>query len=133
MLLWDHLKNLASIIPDNWIIGGDFNIYTDLDDKLGSGLHNIGAITEFVNVIQELKLIDPGFRGSRFTWFNGQEAQDALWERIDRIMINIKLLQQNNQISVTRLPIHLSDHSPILVECNTHSIYRGPLTSSLTR
>lgn len=112
--LWNHLYNLASSITDEWLIGGDFNIYTNLEDTLGSGQHNIGAITEFSNFFHNMNLIDPGYISSRYTWYNGQEGQDATWERIDKILINTKLLQKGKRITITHFPIHLSDHSPIL-------------------
>lgn len=95
-------------------MGGDFNIYTHKDDKMGSGHHDIGGMAEFSAAIQSLSLLDAGYNGNRFTWYHGQHDAAATWERIDRVLYNKTLIKQNDQYQVLHLPIHLSDHSPLI-------------------
>lgn len=35
LLLWESLEELAQGIQDPWLVGGDFNVITSYEEKLG--------------------------------------------------------------------------------------------------
>ncbi|XP_060195031.1 uncharacterized protein LOC132624242 [Lycium barbarum] len=85
--LWDSLYFLASNMTSPWLIGGDFNLH------------------------------EMPFKGSPFTWWNGREANDCIFKRLDRIEHNDSLQNWFGQLEVEHLSRTGYDHAPLLVSC----------------
>ena len=73
----------------------------------------------FVQVIDELGLVDLLMQGGLFTWSGGYNDQS--WARLDRFLVTPNWL---DQFSGVRLPKPISDHFPILLEGG--GLRRGP-------
>lgn len=63
-------------------------------------------------------MLDMDFTGPRFTWTNGWEGAAKIWERLDRAWCNAKRRLKAPEVVVTSLTRTLSNHYPILIECN---------------
>ncbi|XP_071933698.1 uncharacterized protein [Coffea arabica] len=57
-----------------WLVGGDFNVISDADEKRGGRPFNPAKAMEFVQFISEVNLTDIGFSGARFTWCNNRHG-----------------------------------------------------------
>ncbi|WMV13660.1 hypothetical protein MTR67_007045, partial [Solanum verrucosum] len=120
--LWERILHFAdtnNVIP--WRTVGDFNVITDLDEKLGGIPYNMRKSLEFIGVIEACGLMDLGFNGPKFTWSNQRGINFRIWKRLDRAMVNDKWLQHMPHTSITHLPSVGSDHCPLLMEMNTRA------------
>ncbi|KAG5631316.1 hypothetical protein H5410_003033, partial [Solanum commersonii] len=117
--LWDRLLHFADTrdtTPCCTI--GDFNVITDIDEKLGGNPYNMRKSLEFIGVIEACGLMDLRFNGPKFTWSNQRGINFRIWKRLDRAMVNDNLLQSMPHTCITHLPSVGSDHCPLLMEMN---------------
>ncbi|XP_059302067.1 uncharacterized protein LOC132053997 [Lycium ferocissimum] len=115
--LWDSLYNLASDMTSPWLIGGDFNVITDEEEKYGGLPVSLNEVEDFRHCIQSCNLTNLGYKGSVFTWWNGRGADDCVFKRLDRCLGNFELQQLFLGLEITHLIKFGSDHSPLLIEC----------------
>ncbi|XP_049399717.1 uncharacterized protein LOC125863742 [Solanum stenotomum] len=117
--LWDRLLHLADTKDTfPWCTVGDFNVITDIDEKLGGIPYNMRKSLDFIGVIEACGLMDLGFNGPRFTWSNQRGINFRIWKRLDRAMVNDRWLKDMPQTNITHLPSVGSDHCPLLMEMN---------------
>ena len=65
--LWRHLRHVnPSSLP--WLVGGDFNVVTSLDERLGGLPVQVSAMQDFNDCIDDCSLRPFTTTGSRFTW-----------------------------------------------------------------
>ncbi|XP_047264380.1 uncharacterized protein LOC124896702 [Capsicum annuum] len=113
--LWDRLLQVATTeLP--WCTVGDFNVITDLDEKLGGIPYNMKKSFDFIGVIESCGLLDIGFHGQKYTWCNQRSITDRIWKRLDRAMVNDKWLECMPFTSNTHLSSVGSDYTPLLIE-----------------
>lgn len=63
------------------------------------------------DMISSCHLLDAGFQGSPFTWRHGR-----LYQRLDKVLINIQWRMKFQSTSIFRLPFFKFDHKAILVQ-----------------
>ncbi|XP_075111657.1 uncharacterized protein LOC142181898 [Nicotiana tabacum] len=68
--LWDSWYAMASDMTVPWLVGGDFNVIWDEEEKFGGLPVSLIEIDDFRQCINTCNLIDLGFKGSIFTWWN---------------------------------------------------------------
>ncbi|KAG5599223.1 hypothetical protein H5410_030593 [Solanum commersonii] len=115
--LWDrllHLSDSSSTTP--WCTIGDFNVITDIDEKLGGIPYNMRKSLGFIGIIEACGLMDLGFNGPKFTWSNQRGINFRIWKRLDMAMVNDNWLQNMPHTCITHLPSVGSDHCPLLME-----------------
>jgi len=61
------------------------------------------------------ELVDLLLEGGQFTWPNNQENQT--WSRIDRFLISPEWVEHFLEVTQRNLTRLLSDHFPLLLEC----------------
>ncbi|XP_060183220.1 uncharacterized protein LOC132613188 [Lycium barbarum] len=121
--LWD---SLTLMIPDNsnpWLVGGDFNVILLEQEKQGRLPVTVQETMDFVQCIQSCGLIDMGFTGSRFTWWNGRTQEGCIFKRLDRILCNQDFLNVKPNSQVHHLIRKGSDHAPL--HLNWHADFEG--------
>lgn len=84
--LWDNLREVASGIDGPLVVGGDFNTIVRLDERTGGNGSISSDSLAFGEWINDLSLIDMGFRGNRFTWKRGKVESLFVAKRLDRIL-----------------------------------------------
>ncbi|XP_041995763.1 uncharacterized protein LOC121745889 [Salvia splendens] len=92
--LWDKMREISTRMEGTpWLIGGDFNTILAHEDRVGSETNRQAEMIDFVEVIEDCRLLDPGLLVNE-AWTNAFEAT-----------------------RVTNLPRVSSDHGPILARC----------------
>lgn len=82
--LWDKMLHYADTRNDvPWVCGGDFNVITNKEEKLGGIPYNIIKNLEFIGVIEACGLMDLGFSGPKFTLSN-----QRICKRLEIVMSN---------------------------------------------
>lgn len=64
-------KKLALSTYDPWLLAGDFNAYTSLEEKKGGDHPNFSLYNSFNRCICECGLIDLRFSGPQYTYRRG--------------------------------------------------------------
>lgn len=109
--LWEDLSRLASQLNEPWVVLGDFNcIGADHERKGGSTNFSHRGMLQFRNMLQSCNVMDAGFQGSPFTWKHGN-----LFQRLDRVLMNIQWCIKFQNVAVFHLPFFKSDHRALLV------------------
>ncbi|XP_019241016.1 PREDICTED: uncharacterized protein LOC109221004 [Nicotiana attenuata] len=114
--LWDSLYYLASDMSIPWLVGGDFNVILDEEEKFGGLPVSLNEINDFRHCISTCNLNDLGFKGSIYTWWNGRGEDDCIFKRLDRCLGNVELQQMWPNLEITHLSKTGSDHSPMLLQ-----------------
>ena len=90
------------------------------------GMEQEGRLTaatrRFVQIVDELGLVDLPLQKGLITWNGGQYNRS--WARLDRFLVTQNWLDQFSGVLQSRLPIPTSDHFPILLEGG--GLRRGP-------
>ncbi|XP_019253967.1 PREDICTED: uncharacterized protein LOC109232667 [Nicotiana attenuata] len=122
--LWDSLYAMASDMTSPWLVGGDFNVIWDEEEKFGGLPVSLNEIDDFRHCVNTCNLSDLGFKGSIFTWWNGRYEDDCIIKRIDRCLGNVELQEIFPGLEFTHLSKTCSDHCPMLLKCDigTHPI-----------
>lgn len=108
------LENLATLTRGNrWILGRDFNMICNLDEKRG-GTHRLEAESrDFQRLIDNLSLIDTDTSNGTFTWTNPITGSHQIACRLDRFLLSDSLMLEGTTLEASILDIHGSDHWPI--------------------
>nr|XP_016453987.1 PREDICTED: uncharacterized protein LOC107778279 [Nicotiana tabacum] len=116
--LWDTLYAMASDITVHWLVGGDFNVIRDEEEKYGGLPVSLIEVDDFRHCINTCNLTDLGFKGSIFTWWNGRSEEDCIFKILDRCFGNNELQQTFLGWEITHLSKIGSDHCPMLLKCD---------------
>ncbi|XP_070020141.1 uncharacterized protein [Nicotiana sylvestris] len=116
--LWDLLYAMARDMDAPWLVGGDFNVIWDEEEKFGGLPVSLNEIDDFRHCINTCNLFDLGFKGSIFTWWNGRAEEDCIFKRLDRCLANVEFQQTFPGIEVQHLSKTGSDHSPMYLKCD---------------
>ncbi|XP_074283541.1 uncharacterized protein LOC141608088 [Silene latifolia] len=113
--LWDELRQIALTV-DEWIILGDFNIVSDVEERIGPNPPSLTEILAFNQCLLDSNLDDLQCFGCEYTWTSKREVETRIWSKLDRVLANPFWLIQYPNTHVTILPPGISDHSPLLVQ-----------------
>ncbi|XP_075092317.1 uncharacterized protein LOC142172567 [Nicotiana tabacum] len=116
--LWDSLYAMARDMDASWLVGGDFNVIWDEEEKFGGLPVSLNKIDDFRHCINTCNLFDLGFKGNIFTWWNGRAEEDCIFKRLDRCLANVEFQQTFPGIEVQHLSKTSSDHSPMYLKCD---------------
>jgi len=86
---------------DKWMLMGD--------------VAEFNLISLFKDTLQNLNLVDLGFKGENFTWHNNQNGVKNIKERLDRMVASQNWLFSYPNATITHLTRHTSDHMPLLL------------------
>ncbi|XP_059310982.1 uncharacterized protein LOC132062424 [Lycium ferocissimum] len=103
----------------NISVGGDFNVISSEEEKLGGLPVSFNEVADFNHCLSSCGLQDLGYVGSTYTWWNGRTEEACIFKRLDRMVCNDKLLDVLPTMSVSHLIKKGSDHSPLELECLT--------------
>ncbi|XP_060202481.1 uncharacterized protein LOC132630915 [Lycium barbarum] len=115
--LWDSLYLLTTNMTSPWLVGGDFNVIMNEEEKIGGLPVLPQEYEDFAFCLNSCELHEMPFKGSPFTWWNGRAANDCIFKRLDRIVHNDTFQNWFGQLEVQYLSRIGSDHAPLLVSC----------------
>ncbi|KAL6570175.1 hypothetical protein OROMI_014689 [Orobanche minor] len=108
--LWDDLLSVSqNQVP--WMVGGDFNIILQPEEKKGGASPIQSDMEEFSDCLLNCNLSDVGFAGTPFTWY-----RDGVWQRLDRILVSPEWYSSFPSLSIRHLPKYQSDHNSLLCQ-----------------
>ncbi|KAL6551245.1 hypothetical protein OROMI_021733 [Orobanche minor] len=108
--LWDDLLSVSqNQVP--WMVGGDFNIILQPEEKKGGACPIQSDMEEFSDCLLNCNLSDVGYAGTPFTWY-----RDGVWQRLDRILVSPEWYSSFPSISTRHLPKYQSDHNSLLCQ-----------------
>ncbi|XP_058777436.1 uncharacterized protein LOC131651758 [Vicia villosa] len=84
---WRKLVDLKRrSVVGSWCIGGDSNIVSSTEERVGISKKNYrNEMTDFLNFIDEMELVDPPTIGGKFTWSN---RSGSAMSRLDRFLLS---------------------------------------------
>ncbi|KAK8589987.1 hypothetical protein V6N12_024373 [Hibiscus sabdariffa] len=111
-LFFEELLSLLGAVDVPCCIGGDFNAFLDLEQKIG-GAVNFTIIEMFRKFIQEAELIDlPMLRGA-YSWCNNLETPTFV--HLDRFLVSPDFLSTFPDILQVLLMKSISDHNAVML------------------
>ena len=97
----------------HWIIGGDFNLISNLGEKKG-GRRALDKFQEAFGAFQAgSSFVDMETSTGWFTWNNKRGGAHLVASRLDRFLVSESLLRDTGEILAEVLPAAGSDHWPI--------------------
>lgn len=93
---------------------GDFNDVLSQDEKWGLKPASLSRIRDFKNCLDTCGLVDMGFTSQKFSWFNKRANGQAVFQRIDRFVGNVKFMDLFPDAVISHLPRIKSGHNLIL-------------------
>ncbi|KAL6565077.1 hypothetical protein OROMI_016527 [Orobanche minor] len=111
--IWDLWDDLLSVSQNQvpWMVGGDFNIILQPEEKKGGACPIQSDMEEFSDCLLNCNLSDVGYAGTPFTWY-----RDGVWQRLDRILVSPEWYSSFPSMSTRHLPKYQSDHNSLLCQ-----------------
>nr|XP_023879274.1 uncharacterized protein LOC111991717 [Quercus suber] len=107
---WRLLETLNAQFDLPWVVFGDFNEITHIEEKCGGAERNANQMEAFRNALDNCDLRDLGFVGQRFTWCNGRFGDQRTLVRLDRMVANNRWTALFQQAKVCHRSMSSSDH-----------------------
>jgi exonuclease III len=109
-----NLEHLSTLTRHNSrIIGGDYNLICNLDEKKGGSRRLDQDSTNFNSLIDNLNLIDLEIINGIHTWTNRRTKLHQIACRLDRFLISDSLMLEGTALEASILDFPGSDHWPI--------------------
>ncbi|KAJ9169058.1 hypothetical protein P3X46_020526 [Hevea brasiliensis] len=103
---------------------GDFNTFLDAREKRGGNNHFLSSVNHCRSFINDMRLLNLGFIGPKFTWNNKRGGNNNIQERINRALCSHDWLKWYPNSMLLRLDDGGSDHRLILL--NTSNDFPKP-------
>jgi hypothetical protein len=97
---------------------GDFNVAVEESEKEGGHSGSSSAPNFLKELLFDLGVVNLGYSGTQFTWWNKRWGKGAIRERLDRAISNIDWRMTFPKAAVIHLGAINSDHNPLLVDTN---------------
>ncbi|XP_075111507.1 uncharacterized protein LOC142181829 [Nicotiana tabacum] len=98
-------------------VGGNFNEVLKSREIFGSNNISNSRSNHFWSCLNQYRLIDLGFKGSKYTWSNKRDTnrKDLILERLDRCFATDDWIESYPESSITHFPKTHSDQFPLLL------------------
>eukprot|EP00253_Pinus_taeda_P029073 PITA_29073 len=99
-----------------WIVGGDFNMITKIEEKSGGRTRLEPEADRFKEFIRMASLIDLPFCNGTFTWSNRRGGKHQISSKLDRFLISDNAVHLGGDFTAEILAHTGSDHWPIALQ-----------------
>ena len=82
----------------HWILGGDFNLITSLDEKKGGRCWSEEECEIFRDTIEDLRLVDITPSEGRFTWNNKRKGDSHIASLQDRFLVSKSIIDLGSEL-----------------------------------
>ena len=110
-LLW-HLWGIRNL---PWLVFGDFNEITSLNEQWGRINCNLAQMAAFREALSDCFLQDLSFHGAAFTWSNRRLSGELVRVCLDRSMANAEWISLFPNARVHHVVVAASDHMGLLI------------------
>ena len=121
--LWQDLNKSLTSLTDPWMVVGNFDSVTRMEELSNSRKLDQQRCTAFSNWIIDNGLLDMGYSGPKFTWTRRKHYSTFQVVRLDITLFSLEWSIQFPNSQVTNLPKMHSDHSPILVRVQRENCF----------
>ncbi|KAK2642297.1 hypothetical protein Ddye_024060 [Dipteronia dyeriana] len=111
-----------------WIVVGDFNVSSRVQESVGCSFRISVAMEEFDNCLQFAELDDLRFSGFLHTWCY-KRSNGCISKKLDRVLVNKEWMAKFEHSEAFFLPPSISDHNLFLE--NFHGNMQFQLCSKL--
>lgn len=112
---WTLLRDISRSQHNAWLCVGDWNQALFHFEKKRGVPSDFNRMNAFREAIAEYGLEDLGYKGSDFTWQNGQIGDGYIQERLDRCLANEKWRECFPDFQVEHMARIELDHCPIWI------------------
>ncbi|XP_016454638.1 uncharacterized protein LOC107778834 [Nicotiana tabacum] len=120
--LWDSMYGLATDMSLPWIVGSNFNVIWDEEEKFGGLPVHMNEVIDFRHCVNTCNLFDIGFKWSIYTWWNGRAEDDCIFKRLDRVLTNVEFQQSFPGLEINHLSKIGSDHIPLQLNTSANTV-----------
>jgi len=117
--LWEELEGLTEVQNIPWLVGGDFNVIMNEEEKQGGMDFTQYEALDFGQCINNCALMELKYSGSKFTWWNGRIEGGCIFKRLDRVFGNQEFFDILPSSEVIHQVREGSDHAPLHVICSS--------------
>eukprot|EP00253_Pinus_taeda_P035874 PITA_35874 len=111
---WDTItSDLMTTQGRNIFLGGDLNLIRNADEKLGGNFYADPSRDSLEAIIQTHNLVDIPPHNGRFTWSNKRIGSSNMKERLDRILVQERIVARFSNIQSKIILGYFSDHKPV--------------------
>lgn len=110
-----------------WLVWGDFNQVLDGKEKWCRGNGSISGAVWLKDFVNKFHLRGIESYGVFYTWTNNRKGDNATFEKLDRAMGSVEWCRRFPKAAVLVLPIHRSDHSPLVLDTDWVEVKRARL------
>ncbi|KAK8493003.1 hypothetical protein V6N11_012657 [Hibiscus sabdariffa] len=121
---WKSITRLRNDESSLWCLMGDSNIIANQTEKTGGNFYDLSQANWFNNAINKCGLLEMPIKGGSYTWSNQCTDDDAIMEKLDRILFNINWNDMFKRAAEVMEPTIGLDHSPII--CLLNEVNRKP-------
>eukprot|EP00253_Pinus_taeda_P027567 PITA_27567 len=130
---WDSLSSdLMTAHGRNIFLGGDLNLIRNADEKVGGNFLADPSRDTLEETIQAHSLVDIPPQNGRFTWSNKRTGKNNIKERLDRILVQERIVANLSRIQSTIIQGFISDHKPMALHLDK-GVNMGPLPFKYNR
>jgi len=116
----NFLKNITTLNQKHdeklWIIVGDFNLITMLEEKRRGIRMEEAEMEQFRDIQEELQLVEIQTINGRYTWNNRRGGYRKIVSHLDRVLAIENLIIKDVYYKASILPYLSSDHWLIRLE-----------------
>lgn len=103
---------------DSW---WDFIVIIKNEEMLGGLPITKSKVTDFNYCINICLLEDIGFKGGKYTWWNGRIDEECIFKGLDRVLCNAKMISSYPVMDIEHLIRSGSEHAPLLIYLRSSS------------
>jgi hypothetical protein len=115
---WSQLEDSGLLSLNNLIIGGDLNLFFEIEESWGDVHLPEPSGLRFKEIFSNHSLLDIRPTILSPTWRNGRSGPNAIARRLDRFFVSASLLTSFGQASSWVVFPYISDHAPVILQLN---------------
>ncbi|XP_074277442.1 uncharacterized protein LOC141601077 [Silene latifolia] len=113
--LWESIKGYSVYVAGPWLVCGDFNSITSVDERIGGAAVIWAEIAPMRSMMSGCNLHELKVTGSYYTWNNKHENDTKVYSRLDRVIVNDDWIISYPDSVALFLPEGLYDHCPCVI------------------
>lgn len=112
----DIFRGLRELFNLPWVMAGDFNEVFFLSEKEGGSDRFLPSMIRSRETIENCQLVDLRYDGPKLTWDNGQDDEDNIRERLDRMLGSEYWISLYPNFTIQVLNFYGSGHRALWLE-----------------